>query len=286
MQEVIYSPHHDFYIDRVLQAPSRHMSTFHLHRKYEIYLQLEGERRYFIEDSVYTIQPGDLILVDRDEIHKVDSLDEHPYSRYVLNFSSACLEQLQETMASVRTYDIFKCGVKVLHLDAENLALTHGLLERIRLLSDAATREDRLLRQLILAELLLQIGRLVKSMGRKPRSDDASNEIIHRICVYIGAHYRENLKLTGIAEAFYISPSYLCRLFKRATGLSVVEYINGVRVKAAKELLESSGAKITEISERAGFSTSSHFARVFKTNTGLSPQHYRTYYKKASFKNQ
>ena len=92
----------------------------------------------------------------------------------------------------------------------------------------------------------------------------------------------EKLTLTGIANQFYISPYYLSRLFKKSINLSLIEYINGVRIKAAQNLIEKSNESISDIAEKTGFMTTAHFRRVFKDATGLSPQQYRQYYKRAN----
>ena len=109
-----------------------------------------------------------------------------------------------------------------------------------------------------------------------------SNHIVDQIQAYIAEHYAEKLTLTGIASQFYISPYYLSRLFKKSINLSLIEYINGVRIKAAQNLIEKSNESISDIAEKTGFMTTAHFRRVFKDATGLSPQQYRQYYKRVN----
>src|SRR5699024_9933255 len=94
---------------------------------------------------------------------------------------------------------------------------------------------------------------------------------------YVTMHYQEKLTLTDIAKRFYISPYYLSRLFKKTINLSLIEYINGVRIKAAQHMIETTGDSISEVAEKTGFMTSAHFRRVFKEATGFSPQQYRQY---------
>ena len=77
-----------------------------------------------------------------------------------------------------------------------------------------------------------------------------SNHIVDQIQAYIAEHYAEKLTLTGIASQFYISPYYLSRLFKKSINLSLIEYINGVRIKAAQNLIEKSNESISDIAEK------------------------------------
>jgi YesN/AraC family two-component response regulator len=83
------------------------------------------------------------------------------------------------------------------------------------------------------------------------------------------------LSLQSLAEKFYVSPYYLSRFFKEVTGFTFVEYLNNVRVKEAKKLLESSSMKVNLIFKKVGFGSVTHFGRVFKSVTGYAPLHYR-----------
>ena len=71
-------------------------------------------------------------------------------------------------------------------------------------------------------------------------------------------------------------------MFKKSINLSLIEYINGVRIKAAQNRIERSSDSIAEIAAKTGFMTTAHFRRVFKDATGLSPQQYRQYYKRVN----
>ena len=115
------------------------------------------------------------------------------------------------------------------------------------------------------------------SAAARPR-----NETIEQVCAYLAANYRQKFSLTEVAARFYLSPYYLSRLFKKSINLSLIEYINGVRIKAAQNLIEKSNESISDIAEKTGFMTTAHFRRVFKDATGLSPQQYRQYYKRAN----
>ena len=134
------------------------------------------------------------------------------------------------------------------------------------------------MRKMLLATLLLELKELCRQQQEKGGdSGRVSNHIVDQIQAYIAEHYAEKLTLTGIASQFYIS-----RLFKKSINLSLIEYINGVRIKAAQNLIEKSNESISDIAEKTGFMTTAHFRRVFKDATGLSPQQYRQYYKRVN----
>ena len=72
--EYVYSPHVDFFIDRVDRDTGYEMASFHIHHKYEIYYEIEGSRRYFIEDAAYIVNAGSVVLIGENQIHKTAAL--------------------------------------------------------------------------------------------------------------------------------------------------------------------------------------------------------------------
>ena len=86
-------------------------------------------------------------------------------------------------------------------------------------------------------------------------------------------HYNGDINLNITAEALYISPSYLSRLYKKETGISFVDALNGIRIDAAKAcLLERMNLKST--AALCGFDYYNYFIKVFKDHTGLNPTDY------------
>ena len=97
---------------------------------------------------------------------------------------------------------------------------------------------------------------------------------------YIKSNHEPDFEtVKAMAGALHVSTDCL---FKKSINLSLIEYINGVRIKAAQNLIEKSNESISDIAEKTGFMTTAHFRRVFKDATGLSPQQYRQYYKRVN----
>ena len=91
---------------------------------------------------------------------------------------------------------------------------------------------------------------------------------------YIDNNYSEQLTLEEIAGILNFNKSYFCRLFKKATGITVMDYINFVRIQNAEELLKTE-MNISEISYAVGFLSVSYFNRIFKKHKCCSPTAYR-----------
>jgi len=92
---------------------------------------------------------------------------------------------------------------------------------------------------------------------------------------YIATHYMDKLTLGVVANAVFICPSYLSRLFSEVEGHTFVEYVTEVRANHAKQLLKEGRYKIYEIAEMVGYHNLKHFIRVFKEKCGIPPSQYR-----------
>jgi two-component system response regulator YesN len=106
-------------------------------------------------------------------------------------------------------------------------------------------------------------------------ASSAVPDAIEQSCRYIKDHFREELTLSEMAERTNFSVSHFSTLFKKHTGSSFVNYVNGLKVDEAKKLLRSTAYSVAEIAEMAGFSTTPYFSRVFKSTAGLTPLEYR-----------
>ena len=84
-----------------------------------------------------------------------------------------------------------------------------------------------------------------------------------------------NLMLNDVAACVNLSPSYFSMVFSQETGSSFKDYLTGVRIQKARELLRMTRLKAAEIADRVGYSDSHYFSYVFKKNTGLSPTEFR-----------
>lgn len=282
MREYTYSPQVDFFIEYASRDASYEMNGFHTHHKYELYYEVEGTRRYFIEDTAYIVNAGSVILIGDNLMHKTGAVGEGPSSRIVCNFSAAYLKEITDAFPQIDFLGF-------LHKE-ENRLLSNTTVKQQNYIYSVLQQliavqgdgpESHAARKMLLAGLLLQLKKMCEAQ-RELGGDTGrvTNRIVAQIQGYIAEHYAEKLTLTGIAKQFYISPYYLSRLFKKTINLSLIEYINGVRVKAAQSLIENTADSIATVAEKSGFMTSAHFRRVFKEATGLSPQQYRQYYKR------
>ena len=99
------------------------------------------------------------------------------------------------------------------------------------------------------------------------------------VCIdYIYNHLHEPIRTGDLAELVHMSRSYVSTVFKKETGSTVTEYVLSKRLEAARNMLRFSDYSYADISATLAFSSQSHFIRVFKENTGLTPREYRNKY--------
>lgn len=99
--------------------------------------------------------------------------------------------------------------------------------------------------------------------------------IIGKALEYIGKHSREKISASSLAAQFHFNESYFCKLFKKRTGVSIVECINRYRIEQAVSLLIGTNQSIAKIAEAVGFDDPNYFSRVFKKQFNRSPMQYR-----------
>ena len=117
---------------------------------------------------------------------------------------------------------------------------------------------------------------IIKSQSRE--SSTYAKNLVDRV----KGHIRKNIfnpdhiTLPFIADMVHFNPSYLSRLFKKVTNVSISDYIMECKLTQAKHLLADSDAKIQDIAENLGYTSQSNFARVFKKATGMTPNDFRS----------
>lgn len=112
--------------------------------------------------------------------------------------------------------------------------------------------------------------------GGAPEAGNQEESPVRRAMDYIRRNLDKDLSRSQIAEAIYLNPEYLSRLFKKETGGSLGDYIMTEKMRAAQSLLSGTSIPISLVASKVGYSNFSYFSQVFKKYTGLSPMEYRT----------
>ncbi|MBO5060372.1 MAG: helix-turn-helix transcriptional regulator [Clostridia bacterium] len=132
---------------------------------------------------------------------------------------------------------------------------------------------DQLLK-LYLEAFLITLVRACKKTQESPSDSTQSSGKISDIHQYICEHYTEKISLDNLCFLFGTNKTTLCHDFKTAYGITILNYINNLRIKEAKALLRKNELSVTEISEKLGFNSIHYFCKLFKKATNQSPKNY------------
>jgi AraC-like DNA-binding protein/ligand-binding sensor protein len=103
----------------------------------------------------------------------------------------------------------------------------------------------------------------------------AMSSLVRNVVTYINHNYSTELRVIAIARAFGCNPDYLSRAFKKTTGLGLVDCIHHVRIDHAKRLLMADRFSAGEVGFMVGFQDQSHFGKIFRSLTGVTPHEFR-----------
>lgn len=120
----------------------------------------------------------------------------------------------------------------------------------------------------------------VKKFGEACRNmvtkkEEHENQLVVKAQSYIQENFQKDLSLDEVSRQLDLSPYYFSKLFKEETGSNFVEYVTGLRVARAKELLQQETLSMKEICVSVGYGDPNYFSRIFKKHTGVTPTEYR-----------
>ena len=252
-----------------IRGVNDNMMKSHYHNYYELYYLEEGERYHMLQDDRYAMGPGEMILFSPYILHRSYGDKNVPFCRMVLYFHKDEVES-EEVLESLDSGN-------GLYRPAPRARQTlHRMLESLLDGQDDPSGFKKSYRHTVLNMLLFFI---VLQMRRQDPAEKEGYGRMSQVVSYIHGHYQEEISLEHLARRFYISPYYLCREFKRYTNSTVVQYINITRVMNAQRRFMETDKNITEICRETGFSNLTHFNRVFKSVTGMTPSGYRNTHK-------
>lgn len=218
-------------------SPAIHLREIHTHDFFELYIHLNGFPRLYVDNKIVTLQRGSLMIFPPFVMHGIISQDAiRNYERVVLFISSGMLHQLGQGLLPLeqRLLDCTRRTGYHYQLDEETLSLCTSCIDRVAQNTGDERPESRLADYAAMTEFLLQILRVTQEAPML-QSAQPSPDTIQRVMAYINEHYAQPLTLEEIADAFFISKSYLSHEFVRYTNTSVYEYIHPVPAHLRRE---------------------------------------------------
>lgn len=230
---------------------------------YIIHVVLDGKGMYYIKDKKYSLNKGNIFLIPPGESTFYRSDAEEPWLYAWLAFGGKVAEDIiaysnfKEDNYSVTSTNI----QQYLDIILECMNYSHDTLEDELKLNELIYRLLRL--------LLIDSGEL--SPGIKQKFSRLAIEAMK----YIGEHYVEGITVNDVADHLAVNRSHISRVFHNHFGMSMKDWILGVRINHAAYLLSMTNESVENISYQVGFRSLVVFSRIFKKVTGETPTHYR-----------
>lgn len=248
--------------------------AMHSHDHCELFFLLSGQRRYFVDHSVYQVEPGDLVIIPPARLHRATRTGGSDYRRYLLNFYPRQHEEFLRTMGQ-SAFDTLLSGC-CLHFSPEVSRRVRQSLEQLEQLM-AQSEPIQAMVEHLLHDILFQA--LCFGVKKEPYHGERSDKV-QQVAHYISRQYHQPITLHDAAAMATMEPTYFSRQFKALTGFGFHHYLTHTRLRAAEQLLANTSLTMGQVAEQCGFSDANHFGNVFRQWKGCSPTHYRREHKR------
>ena len=230
----------------------------HFHSNIEICIVEDGSVEALVNDSKKILKRGDVAISLSYDSHSYVSGDDARYS--VLLLPDDICDKFYAVMQAKKLASPFLC-------DAECGTRIIDYLLQIK--SDSANEFLRI------GGVYLLLGLIKERLLVETFTDNADSVLLSRLLLYIHKNYNKKITLASISKAFGYHPSYISSYFKAGVNLSIVRYINVIRLKNAILLMQHKKHTVTQIAMDCGFSSTRTFYRVFRQEFGCSPKEYK-----------
>lgn len=268
MEDNFYELTDDFYIQYKKRDFEWQMPVLHYHNSYEMYFLEEGKRTVLINEQLFEINQYDIVLFKPNVLHRNSGGSIH--ARTVLYFTENLLKQYFTPQAIKLMLPCF--DEEIMSLSRDTFMLIKELLIKIE--NQNINNIDNCIFAYI-SSILLLLNENKESFIPRLTPESSLSKKIAPILSYIGKNYKSIMSISDIANEFFITKYHLCRIFKESTGLTITQYINGLKVHQACELLRKTDSSITEIGFTCGFNSTMYFCKTFKEIVSMTPSEFR-----------
>lgn len=282
----IINPHHFnprilFIMRRIFDSTDRIES--HSHDFLSLIYILGGEGKYEVGGRIYDVSAGTFFICNPDVTHHRVLEGKQRIEEFHAGVSELHLKGLPEN------YLLPKGEEPLFTFSHYRQAFINGINE-ILMEQQKNDETSVLMLKCILMKLLVYIIKERYFSLCRPEKDMIHLErygktaMVDNIIAFLNENYMKPVSLAQISANTYLSPVYVSKIFKEATGESPISYLIHLRLKKACELLENSNAPIKEIARQVGYTDAYYFSKHFKKYYGISPMNYRTAAEKPVFR--
>ncbi|MBY7142849.1 AraC family transcriptional regulator [Virgibacillus sp. NKC19-3] len=238
-------------------------STSHTHHFTELFYIVKGKGAFVLPNHDIPVKENDLVIINPHVEHTERSNDQDSMKYIALGIEglSFWLQEENETPIGVYTYRGDRNDI---------LFYLNKLLDEVQ----HSYLEYEVVCQNVIEILIVKLQRERNFTIEQTKTKNL-NKTTAFVKHYINQNYRSDITLDVLAKVGHINKYYLAHTFKKEMGVSPIEYLNDIRIKESKTLLESTDYSVAEIAGINGFSSHSFFSQAFKRETKMPPSNYR-----------
>ena len=247
----------------------------HMHTLCELYVFVSGNADYIVESNRFHMQPGDVILTQPNELHRVQLLSQGEYECFYMKIPLDSFEALNENAKPLHCFLDRRSGEK------NHLRMNEE--DRIRLLKicNLFIQEKNFPNEnsrLLCISYVFQLLALVNGAYERENATNPKGVVLTPLMRDILNYVNDNLTTIKTAEQvankFFITPAYFSKMFCNTMGVPFVKYLRTKKITLAKIHLMK-GDSVTTACYESGFSDYSYFIATFHKETGMTPLQYQ-----------
>lgn len=244
----------------------------HIHRCYEFLYIMEGDFFYTVEGNEYLLSSGDMVVTNPDELHSFSFPEKCTYKRQFLHIYPSMVQKFPEALQTLNTRIPGTCNR--IPASLFNQYKLEEIFAGLREYSEYPRPESDFMILTYALQLITKTSVILNNEDLFSKEWN-TNKNAQKIQDYIYKNFTQEINLDELANYMFLDKSYMCRLFRQETGMTIKTYINMCRVIHAKNRILS-GQKATSIYSECGFQNYSTFYRSFQKYVGMTPEEFKT----------
>jgi AraC-type DNA-binding domain-containing proteins len=236
-------------------------------KHHELIYIAQSKGTFSIDKKTHVLKDGMLLYIRPDAPHSIRTDPDAPGRFYSVHFSFARVN-IEESQWNIKE-EPQPFPLQAAQALADSYQV-EDLFKRLAEAWNAKLPGYEFLAKSLLQQLFIAIAQNLKKAG----PNYSTSLKIEKIIRYMHEHIQDKIALEQLAGLAQWSPTYLSRTFRDATGYSVIEYFNKIKMDKAKDMMLAGDRKIKEVARALGYADEFYFSRLFKKTEGLSPSEY------------
>lgn len=256
--------------------------TFHWHNYLEIAFVKQGKGIYYVENKIYEMNKGDIVVINNIEPHYMEVLPPVNMVMPVVMFEPQLVWSSENRFDYQYMEPFFERSSNFNNKIDSTSEIGQKIFALLSEIEDEYTNKTVGYKLMIKAKLLHIITYLIRHYQdeskntENPTARSKKLEKLEKVFEYINENFSKRIELNTLAEQAYMSPNYFSSFFKQSTGFTPIEYLNKMRIAKSIEMLRTTSNSIAQIALDCGFNNLANFNKIFKHFTETTPSKIRS----------